>query len=267
MEKLAEGVYCRMDPEGRTNVGFIDCGDHLTFVDTTLFPYTTRTAIAEARAITNKPFKYLVNTHFHPDHTFGNQEFQCTIVAHKDTPELMRHHLPGELERRTETFPKESRSRLEEVKLTYPTQTFENQMTLERDPPVELIHVGGHTPDSLVVFLRDKRVVFCGDLIFSGYHPFLKDAAIDGWLQALDRLKNLNAKVVIPGHGLLTDHKGAEEMAGYLRGFRDNLIRLKKEGRTKSELTQRPELLNLPRRRREERVAANIEALYDRMPA
>ncbi|MBI4257731.1 MAG: hypothetical protein HY619_02135, partial [Thaumarchaeota archaeon] len=60
MQKLADHVYCKMDPDGRTNVGLVDIGEHLVFIDTTLFPYTTREAVADAKATVNKPFKYLV---------------------------------------------------------------------------------------------------------------------------------------------------------------------------------------------------------------
>tara|TARA_B100001971_G_C18209154_1_gene549519 strand:+ start:565 stop:1368 length:804 start_codon:yes stop_codon:yes gene_type:complete len=264
VKEIANGIYCRIDPAGRTNVGFIDCGDGLIFVDTTLFPRTTREAVSSARAISKKPFSYLVNTHYHSDHTFGNQEFSCPIVAHRLCSSLMRNRLPEELRTRIETFPKESKSRLEEVKLTYPSQDFDEEITLDDTHNTTLVHMGGHTPDSLVVALPDEGVIFAGDLLFVGYHPFLIDAEIESWLTGLEKLKGLKAQIIIPGHGFLTDTNEIENMISYLRIFRDNLAKLKKEGYSKEELVTRPEMLSLPSRLREERIAINIQAMYDR---
>ncbi|MBI2184966.1 MAG: MBL fold metallo-hydrolase [Thaumarchaeota archaeon] len=265
MQKIADRVYCKMDPDGRTNVGLVDIGEQLVFIDTTLFPYTTREAVADAKATVDKPFKYLVNTHFHADHTYGNQEFSCPIVAHKDTAALMKAHLPGDLKRRIQMFQGEARKRLEEVRLTYPTMTFDGEMKLVDEPEISLIHLGGHTSDSAAVLLPKAGVVFAGDLLFVGYHPMLEDSDLDDWVKSLEKMKTFKARIIVPGHGSLTDTAGIQDMINYLRTFKDNLSALKRKGRGKKDLMENPALLSLPEKRRPERIAANIERFYDKL--
>jgi glyoxylase-like metal-dependent hydrolase (beta-lactamase superfamily II) len=103
------------------------------------------------------------------------------------------------------------------IRVTPPTLTFSG--TLELDVGgrrVELIEVGpAHTPGDLIVHVPDASVVFAGDLMFVGVTPIMWVGPVENWLAGLDRILDLAPKVVVPGHGPVTDLDGVREMKSY----------------------------------------------------
>jgi cyclase len=101
--------------------------------------------------------------------------------------------------------------------LPMPTDYFEDRRELEiGGVKVEVIHLGGHTPCSSVVWLPEERVLFAGDLIFQGRYPFLATANIPKLVDALQWLPSLRAGVIVPGHGILCDYDEVEKQRDYI---------------------------------------------------
>jgi cyclase len=95
-----------------------------------------------------------------------------------------------------------------------PTEVFEDRRELEiGGVKLGIIHAGGHTPGSSIVWLPDARVLFAGDLIFEGRYPFLATASVPDLMNALRRLPDFGARVIVPGHGVLC---GYEQVLGQL---------------------------------------------------
>jgi cyclase len=121
-----------------------------------------------------------------------------------------------------------------DIKLTLPTRTFEGKLTLHvGDKVVELIQVGpAHTKGDLIVWLPKERVVYTGDILFIGSHPIVWEGPISNWIAACDRLLELDAQVIIPGHGPITDKNGVLKTKAYWQEMLDIAQRGRREGTT-----------------------------------
>jgi cyclase len=139
-------------------------------------------------------------THSHSDHTSGISLFDCPVLAHKLTRQRVK-------KRGTERAMKQ-----------LPTEIFENRREMEiGGVQLEIIHAGGHTPGSSVVWLPEERVLFAGDLIFEGRYPFLATANVPNLMEALRWLPSFNARVIVPGHGILCGSEEALRQLKYIQ--------------------------------------------------
>jgi len=138
--------------------------------------------------------RFLVNTHFHGDHTDGNRAFgeQSTIIAHEN---VRRRLLDGGMDA-----------------AGLPIQTIEDRLSLHFNGElVDIIHFpGGHTDGDVVIFFRDSNVVHMGDLFFQGMFPFVDLGAGGNVQRHIDHLTTILGMIdddtqIIPGHGVLAD--------------------------------------------------------------
>jgi len=200
MEKheISSGVTAFVHPEGRSNCGLIHTTEGVVLVDTTARPKDIQ-AYLELVNITPDDVCQILLTHSHSDHTSGIPLFDCPVLAHQ----LTRQRI---INRGTER-----------AKTQIPTQVFEDRIDLEIDRvELEMIHVGGHTPGSSVVWLPDVGVLFAGDLIFEGRYPFLATARVPELMDALRGLLGLEARVIVPGHGRLCNNDEIFRQIEYL---------------------------------------------------
>jgi cyclase len=190
MEKhdIAVGVIAFIHPEGRSSCGMIRTSEGVVLIDTTARPVDILACLDLAKVTPGDVCLVLI-THSHSDHTSGIPFFDCPILAHKLTCQRIR------------------KRGTERAKTQMPTDTFENQRELEiGGVKLEMIHMGGHTPGSSVVWLPEERILFAGDLIFEGRYPFLATANVEKLMKALRWLPRLGARVIVPGHGVLCNN-------------------------------------------------------------
>jgi cyclase len=201
-------------PNEGANVGLINTPKGMILIDTTSSPDDIR-VLLKAAGIHAEDIRLVINTHFHSDHTWGNQIFSCPIMAQQLCVERMQAALKEdwsmeelqayttELEKTDPTRAAEVRKMVDNLKITLPDQVFEERfMGVLGGLKYEIIHLDGHTPDTSVVWLPDKRVLFASDLIFQGRYPYIFDADIPAWNNALNKLLEFKAMVIIPGHGV-----------------------------------------------------------------
>ncbi|HBI13947.1 MAG TPA: MBL fold metallo-hydrolase [Desulfobulbaceae bacterium] len=229
LTKIAGNVYSYVDVKNSSpqnsfgaNAGIVIGRDGILVIDTLVSAREAKRFIDDIRAISDKPIRYVVNTHYHLDHSFGNAEFAklgAIVVAHANDRQTMLRIGEAALQGAREFGLSEAD--LAGTALAYPVVAFTDRMEIDLgDQIVELIHPGrSHTDGSIVVFLSDQKVLFAGDALFTGYHPFLAEGNLPDWLKAIDAIAALDADVIIPGHGPLSTGKDLADMQEYLVSF------------------------------------------------
>ncbi len=207
-DEVGDGVfrcrYARLDQ----NVALIVTDDGLVVVDSRSTHADADELRSDIATISAAPVRYLVNTHFHWDHTFGNARFSdSVIVGHTRCREVMMSD--GE---RTKTelsvaewVPDVNRLEFLDVEITPPTVTFDDAMVIHLGgKDIRLWHPGlGHTDSDIVVFVDD--VLLAGDLVEEGAPPSFGDSFPRAWVETLDAILGSIRGAVVPGHGGLVD--------------------------------------------------------------
>ncbi|MEU8431978.1 MBL fold metallo-hydrolase [Streptomyces sp. NPDC029216] len=217
MAEVAEHVYAYLQPDGGwclNNAGLIVSPGRSVLIDTAATEARTR-ALKEAVARTTPEApRFVVNTHAHGDHTFGNRFFadRALVVAHegaRDEMALAGLHLTG-------LWPEVPWG---EVRVELPGLTFRDRLPLRLgEVRAELIHPGtAHTAGDTVVWLPQQRVLFTGDVVMSGATPFCLTGSVSGSLAAVEELRALGPRTVVPGHGPVGGPELLDATAGYLR--------------------------------------------------
>jgi cyclase len=231
--KVAEGVYCirhadapDTNPQGNTTVIIGERG--VLVVDSAYLPSSAAEDIAQIRRWTDRPVRYVLNTHWHPDHQRGNSVYadafpDVTIVAHSQTVRLMasydaanRERYPKRLQSMKEDLAKkpdaelqktvEGRSRvlaeLQRSRLQLPTLTFEDELTVDLgNRVVEIRHTGiGDTRGDAWAYLPQEQILVTGDVLVAPV-PYFFAGYPEGLARTLRRLLELDVKAIVPGHG------------------------------------------------------------------
>jgi len=213
MERVTANVFTTTKLRG-CNPSFVVTSDGVVVIDTPQLP--TRAVAMRAEAETHGPLRYLINTEHHVDHIFGNYWFKgVPVVEHRELFERFMVVFPDldPFEYALEAIPTddpEAASIVPDRETYYAdpnkgTIVFTGDLTLRvGDHTFEIIHTPGHTPGQVAVHVPEERVVFTGDTIFSGCQTWLMTSNVDQWIEALERIRQLDVDHVVPGHGPVT---------------------------------------------------------------
>jgi len=229
VEQVAPGVYVHFGQHKDfedgydgdiANIGFVIGSEAVAVIDTG-GSWRVGMALKEAlRALTRLPVRYVINTHAHPDHVFGNAAFIDAAAP----PRFIAHaRLPGMLDSRGEAYLRNLKTQLgeaaEKSRLVAPTGIVEDQLTLDLGNRKLLLKAWppAHTNNDLSVFDAATGTLWTGDLLFIGRTPSV-DGDAEGWLAAMDALDRTPARITIPGHGPATrdKHGALERQRSYL---------------------------------------------------
>ena len=298
MVKVAEGVYAGIAKPGGLasgNAGFIIGDGGVLIVDTFFTPVAVEELIGEIGKLTNQPIKYAVNTHYHLDHTGGNQVLTARnvpIIAHDNLMTWQttknRRFLPApeELQKRkadtakqlseTPEDQKDKRAQLERqlrrfdvmlsIKLTNPTVTFSAGTThvYLGTREVVLFSLPGHTGGDVLVYVPDANVLFTGDMGWAKTLPNLVDATVNDWIPSLDKiLSNHASSKFVPGHGEVATATEIRDFRDYLDDLRSRVKKAIADGLT---IEQAKEQLKLPEKYKslafQNFAQPNVEDMY-----
>jgi glyoxylase-like metal-dependent hydrolase (beta-lactamase superfamily II) len=191
--------------EGDPNTGIIIGDDAVLVADTQATPAMAQDVIRRIRAVTDKPIKYVVLTHYHAVRVLGASAYGAQqIIASEDTRDLIVER--GEADKASEIgrFPRLF-SNVETVPpgMTWPTLTFNGKMTLWLgELEVQLLQLGrGHTKGDTVVWLPQERTLLSGDLVEFDATPYAGDAYFKDWPRTLDNVAALKPLALVPGRG------------------------------------------------------------------
>ena len=256
-QEVVPGVY------HARGTGIISVGSHgalieneedVLLVDSHISPAAAQAILDQAEALTGKPVRYVVNTHFHFDHAHGNQIYppEVHVIGHEFTREMLENG--GSVGRSYELFVSPTPDRIraleaqiaeadegpdrdemesqlaalatyweqqQEVVPTGPNTTLSERMTLFRgDREIRLMFFGrGHTGGDVVVHLPGDRILVTGDLMVPGL-PFMGDGYLQEWVETLEHLKGLEFDWILPGHGNPFQER---ERIGFLQDYMRDL--------------------------------------------
>jgi len=211
MERVTPNVFTTTRLRG-CNPSFVTTADGVVVIDTPQLP--TRAVAMREEAERHGPIRYLINTENHVDHIFGNYWFRGAgeVVNHRALWEIFMD--PGAaldpFAYALEAIPSDDpagAALLPDRDAYYAdlprgTVVFTGDLTLELgDHTFHCLWTPGHTPGQLAVHVPEERAVFTGDTIFSGVQTWLMTSNVDQWLEALERIRQLDVDHVVPGHG------------------------------------------------------------------
>lgn len=227
-QELAPGVHACLRPTEGANLGLVSTGEGWVLVDTAFCALELLTAL-DARGVVLADLRLTFNSHFHADHSWGNQLVHSPILGHWRCRELMLACCRDEwstlaierwLAEIEASHPEEAarcRERLADLRITPPDDLFWTRRELSLGKlRLDFQHCGGHSPDLSVLWLSEQGVLFASDLLFLGRYPYLTDADVPTWIEALSRLRRLAPEVVVPGHGELATAQDLDRQRQYL---------------------------------------------------
>ncbi|HEY3815181.1 MAG TPA: MBL fold metallo-hydrolase [Caulobacteraceae bacterium] len=221
---LGHGVFAGIDIDGRagSNAGFVIGDDGVLVVDSFFTPAASKALLEEIRKRTKLPIRYLVNTHYHIDHTAGDGVFHdagATIVAqrhvadwvHSENPKFFGDKITPEQKAAIAAIPT-------------PTLLVDTRMTLHLGKRViEVVERPGHTGGDVTIYIPDAKVLFCGDLLWKKIPPNLIDATVSKWVPTLEKIEHAphaDALTYVPGHGDVGTIADVAAFRGYLEAVR-----------------------------------------------
>ncbi|MFD1019657.1 MBL fold metallo-hydrolase [Thalassobacillus hwangdonensis] len=255
MHELDEGVYAAIAKPGKgawSNAGVVDLGDSLLVFDAFSTPTAALELRKQAESLTGKKVQYMINSHYHGDHVFGNQAFaDATIISTPRTKQLIEeNNTVGDLEKektemeaylqslkvqieesRTPVLQSSLESQYNEMKrvlddlhvlrTVLPQVLFEEKLVIEGSKRKVELHClgGGHTPSDTFMYLPDEKIAFMGDLVTENLHVPVHDP--QQFHDILEYVKKMDIDTLVPGHG----NVGNLEMLHTLAAYLDFLIR------------------------------------------
>jgi quinoprotein relay system zinc metallohydrolase 2 len=213
VRQIADGDYAHFGQVALTsaanrgdiaNIGIVVGRDAAAVIDTGGSVAVGEAALAALRQITGKPLRYVINTHEHPDHLFGNAAFAglgATFTGHANLPASIREHGPFYLRSFRDVL---GEAEIARVRLVPPTLLVTDTMELDLGGRKLLLTAwqqAAHTDCDLTVLDEQTHTLFAGDLVFLDHVPVI-DGSLKGWLDVLPGLAALTAVRVVPGHGL-----------------------------------------------------------------
>lgn len=235
LKQVGPGVYAAIDgPDHKagSNVGFVIGDDGVLVVDAFFNVDAARALVGEIHRMTPKPIRYLVNTHYHVDHTGGDQALRdagAVIIAHRNVRGWVRTNNVNLLGDR---ITPEMKAVIEALPL--PDVTTDKDLTVWLGSRKVVVRtVLGHTGGDLTIFVPDAKVLFTGDMLWRKIPPNLIDGSVKEWIATdadFERMPGAAQITYVPGHGDVADVKDIADLRSYLLDLRRLVTQGRKAG-------------------------------------
>lgn len=280
LHELGNGLYAYLQPDGGwgwSNAGLVTGGGTSLLVDTLFDLSLTRAMLDSMRDLTRTdPIAQALNTHGNGDHWFGNELLPdgIPIIATAAAMDEMRaaqppavHRLFNELDLGPEFDAFAQRMRQFDFASITPrvaNDAFTGSRDLEVGArTVRLLELGpAHTAGDAIAYVPDAGVVFTGDIVFSERTPIAWAGPLSNWVTACDRILELGASVLVPGHGAVTDASGVRDLQRYLTYVRDATRERYEAGMDEEAATDEIDISDFRDWGEPERIAVNVATAY-----
>jgi cyclase len=281
LQEVGRGLYAYLQPDGGwgwSNAGLVVDGEHSLLIDTLFDLRLTEEMLATMRRAVPAAVRIdtLVNTHANGDHCYGNQLVgDARIVASERTAAEMTELPPAAMAAIIEQAPEMGELGefflrcfgafdFKGIELVLPQQTFSDQLTMRvGDRELQLIEVGpAHTRGDTLVHVPAERVLFTGDILFSGSHPIAWAGPVSNWIAACERILALGVDVIVPGHGPPAGPAAVRELQGYFEYLYEQARSAHAEGMTALQAARAIALDRWAQWGEAERLVVNIANIY-----
>src|SRR5580700_5186410 len=266
LTRVSEHVYALV---GFPNVGIV-AGNRATLViDTGLGGRNGATVMRVAQKLAKGPILYLTTTHYHSEHTTGEQAFPANTVLIRPTvqQEELIQRLPEHMARFRE-MSQQNKELLADVKLRTPDVLFDGEMKLDLGGVTARLFCLGqaHTRGDMLIFVEEDSVLIPGDIVQSKLFPIMpEESSMKGWIAVLDKLEPLKPRLIVPDHGELGDGSLMAKEKAMLVEMQGRALDLKRQGKSAEEAgklltaelhAKHPDFANV------ERIAADVKLVY-----
>jgi cyclase len=243
LKQIGPGVYAAIDGaehKAGSNAGFVIGDDGVLVIDGFFNLDAARALVAEIHRLTPKPIRYVVNTHYHLDHTGGDQALRdagAVIIAHRNVRGWVR---TNNVNLFGDRITPELRARIAAVPL--PDLTTDKDLVVWLGSRKVVVRtVLGHTGGDLTIAVPDARVLFTGDLLWRKIAPNLIDGSVREWAATdvdFAAMPEAAHTIYVPGHGEVADLKDVQDFRAYLLDLRRLVTDARKSGLKDDALTQ-----------------------------
>lgn len=264
MRTILPGIYVYQQPDGwcRSNGGLIAGEEWSVLIDTQFTDNLNTAYQTSVRNLTKKPVRFIINTHHHGDHSYGNHFFPeaLTVIHERGYAQQQKLGQPNPASL-GKLFPKYD---FREVHWTPADITFSKEMTLwQGKREIRLLHFGHvHSVSDIAIYLPEEKVAYCGDFLFINNTPLGLETSFSRWLKVLDSLLKLDVRYYVPGHGPVCGKDGVEDLRRYIRLIRREARKGYEQGIPSYEAALNIDLGKYRSWAAWERVVANVERLY-----
>jgi glyoxylase-like metal-dependent hydrolase (beta-lactamase superfamily II) len=266
LTRVSEHVYALV---GFPNIGIV-VGNRATLViDMGLGENNGATVMRVVQKLAKGPILYLTTTHYHSEHTTGEQAFPANTVLIRPTvqQEELIERLPGHMARFRE-MSQQNKELLADVKLRTPDVLFDGEMKLDLGGVTARLFCLGqaHTRGDMLIFVGEDSVLIPGDIVQSKLFPIMpEESSMKGWIAVLDKLAPLKPRLIVPDHGELGDGSLIAKEKAMLVEMQGRALELKRQGKSAEEAgklltaelhAKHPDFANV------ERIAADVKLVY-----
>ncbi len=221
VEKIKDRFYVVQQAKG-ANIGVCVKDNSAILIDS---GYSPKSSAALKDILEKKlscKIELLFNTHYHADHTFGNQSFDCPIISSEECKNIMQknistHWTPEEINLAMEEDA-ELKEEWKDLKITFPSKTFKEKLSYDfKGIKVVFQEIGGHTPGSSVAFFTDYKLLFSGDIVFGDLYPtqLSIDPSPMELIKALREIEEMDVEIIVPGHGITCGKPTVQRLIEY----------------------------------------------------
>ncbi len=275
MRQIAEDILVGDEFYG-ANVGCVVTSEGAVLIDAPIVPSEAKAWRSQVMEYTEAELVYAFVTDSHPTHAIGAIHFDLPVIANERAYRGLDRFTPTMRERVLDIFrdwAPEVVAELTDFEVLPPEITFDQDLTLHKgERTLRFLRMGGHMPATSVLFVEEDRVLFAGDLVTNGYPPYVGQGNSGEWLEAVERIRELQPRLIVPGHGRVCGLEAVDRLEDYLLRLRQGVLELAAEGRSRAETATRMlplldefEVEDRWRKRAERSFRTSVGRVYEEM--